>query len=151
MRSRCFCPELRSLGRMRTQPARPLPVRTRTGGPGDTGECPAVAPEDTDFELSRGEKAERESTQNRGRNGLACHCERLAGASDATAFHPLDGSSCLAWSYPLSWQFHCGRPSAVRPKRVGEDLGEASVKTSNGYEERVATQPHYLNAGYCAS
>src|SRR6267143_2982150 len=29
---------------------------------------------------------------------------------------PDSGSSCLAWSCPLSWQHRCGRPSAVRPR-----------------------------------
>jgi len=37
-------------------------VRTRSGGPEDTPQCPPLAAEDTDFELSRGENRESELT-----------------------------------------------------------------------------------------
>jgi hypothetical protein len=51
------------LGRAPPVPAHSLPVRTQTGGPEDTPQCPVVEPEDTDFELLWGEKAESELTQ----------------------------------------------------------------------------------------
>src|SRR2546425_12640355 len=47
------------LGRLGLSSRHSLSVRTRTGVPEDTGECPAVAPEDTDLELSWGENGQR--------------------------------------------------------------------------------------------